>query len=92
MQIELTIFEALQSVNIPYEKARAVADSFSKEFLRQQELHTKQMASQADIERVIGKIETLRGDLHKLVIDSQRWILAVLFGGLAALAAIQKMI
>jgi hypothetical protein len=40
---------------------------------------------------VIGKIETLRGDLHKLVIDSQRWILAVLFGGLAALAAIQKL-
>jgi len=43
MQIELTIFGALQS---------------------------KQMATQADIERVIGKIETLRGDLHKLVIDS----------------------
>ena len=99
MQVELAVFEALQSVNVSAEKAHIAAEAIVREIDRRYELHSKQLATQSDVARVEIKIESLRADiksseanLTQQIATSQRWTITVMFAGLAALAALQKLL
>ncbi len=110
MQVELAVFEALQSANVSAEKAHIAAEAIVREIDRRYELHSKQLATQSDVAKVEtqvakldAKVESLRADiksdiksleasLTQQIAASQRWTITVMFAGLAALAALQKLL
>lgn len=83
--MELEIYEALTSANVPNEKARAVAESISKEIDRRYELHARQLATRGDMAEMEAR-------LLKAINDTQRWTLGAVFAGMAVVAAIAKLL
>ena len=84
MQAELAIFEALQSANVPADKARAAAGSILQEIDRRYEVHSKQLATRGDV-------EALRADMFK-ALNEQTWKLAgILVAGMGILVAALKL-
>lgn len=81
--MELEIFEALTSVNVPAEKARAVAASLKREINEHYQLHAAQLFTKADGAE-------LEARLRKDLADMQRWTVASIFAAVALFAAIVK--
>lgn len=94
MQVELAIFEALQSANVAPDKARAAAASILSEIDRRYELHSKQLATRGDVEALRAdmnkSIESLRSDMFKTM-NEQTWKLAgIVLAGMAFVVAALK--
>jgi hypothetical protein len=94
MQAELTIFDALQSANVPADKARAAAESIMQEIDRRYAIHSDQLATRGDLQALRAdmtkSIESLRSDLFKALND-QTWKLAgIVFASMAFVVAALK--
>lgn len=81
--MELEIFEALTAVNVPADKAKAVAESINSAIDRRYSLHKDQLFTKQDGAE-------LEARLLRALADMQRWTLTALFGGLGALAILIK--
>jgi multidrug resistance efflux pump len=89
--MELEIYEALTAVNVPSDKARAVAESINKEIDRRYELHARQLATRGDISELRQQTAEMEARLLKAINDSQRWTMGAVFAGMAMVAAIEKL-
>jgi len=80
-RMELEIYEALQSVGVSSEKAKAAVESINKEIDRRYALHAAQLATRGDVEQVKTEIAKVESNLVK-------WLVAtalVTIGSVAAL-------
>jgi len=84
--MELEIFEALTAVNVPADKAKAVAESINSAIDRRYSLHSQQLATRGDIAVIQKDMAEMETRLLKALTEMQRWTLTALFGGLGALA------
>lgn len=89
--MKLEIYEALTAVNVPSEKAKAVAESINKEIDRRYELHARQLATRGDIAELRQHSVEMEARLLKAINDAQRWTMGAVFAGMAAVAAIVKL-
>jgi len=89
--MELEIYEALTAVNVPNDKARAVAESINKEIDRRYELHARQLSTRGDISELRQQSAEMEARLLKAINDSQRWTMGAVFAGMAAVATIVKL-
>ncbi len=94
--MELELFEALTAANVPADKARAAANSINKEIDRRYALHSTQLATRGDVEQVRKEIAQGNADLQKQLAAMQnelvKWTVGALFGGMAAITAILKLL
>lgn len=88
--MELEIFEALTAVNVPADKAKAVAESINSAIDRRYSLHSQQLATRGDIAVIQKDMAEMETRLLKALTEMQRWTLTALFGGLGALAILIK--
>jgi hypothetical protein len=69
MNLELAVYEAFQSVNVPADQARAVAEALSREMDRRADHQTKTVATQVDMQVLRGdtqnEIHLLRRELRE---------------------------
>lgn len=89
--MELEIYEALTAVNVPADKAKAVAESINKQIDSRYSLHASQLATRGDVAEVRQEIAEMEGRLLKALSEMQRWTMASIFAGMAAVAAIIKL-
>ena len=89
--MELEIYEALTSANVPGDKAKAVAESINKEIDRRYELHAQQLATRGDISELRQQSSEMEARLLKAINDSQRWTMGAVFAGMVSVAAIMKL-
>ena len=89
--MELEIYEALTAVNVPNDKAKAVAESINKEIDRRYELHARQLATRGDISDLRQQSAEMEARLLKAINDSQRWTMGAVFAGMASVATIVKL-
>lgn len=97
--VELSIYQALKSAGVDEEKATAAAESVVKAIDQRYAIHAAQLATNGDIERVRAEVERVRlevsraeNNLLKAISDNQRWTLGAIFTGMAAVAAIIKLL
>jgi hypothetical protein len=64
--MELELYSALQEAGVSEEKAKAVVESVKKEIDQRYSLHSKQLATQGDVEKVRADIEKVRMDVEKV--------------------------
>lgn len=92
MHAELAIFEAFRKANVPEAEARAAAEAVSREIDQRYTVHAAVLATKADIEGLRADMNKQFLELHQKIAESQRWIISIMFAGLAALALIQKLL
>jgi multidrug resistance efflux pump len=67
--MELELYSALQEAGVSEEKAKAVVESVRKEIDQRYNLHSKQLATQGDVEKVRADVERVRTDLEKVRVE-----------------------
>jgi hypothetical protein len=82
--ISLAFYEALQSVNVPNDKARAVADSLEQAIDSRYTIHSRDLATQGDIEKLRTDMEKLRGEL-KAEIAPLKWGMGFIGAGVLSI-------
>lgn len=95
--VELNIYQALKSAGVDDEKATAAAESVTKAIDHRYSIHSAQLATNGDLERIRAEVERVRievarseTNVMKAIADTQRWTLAAIFAGMTAVAAIIK--
>ena len=88
--MELEIFEALTAVNIPAEKARAVAASIDAAIDRRYALHERQLFTKGDGAELRKDMAEMETRLMKAISEMQRWTIGSVFAAVALFAAIVK--
>ncbi|MFT3758293.1 hypothetical protein [Thauera sp.] len=83
--VELTIFQALKSAGVDDEKATAAAEAVTKAIDQRFSLHAEQLFTKRDGAE-------LKADMIKAIAEMQRWTLGAIFAGMAAVAAIIKLV
>ncbi len=83
--MELEIYNAFIKAGVPEADAKAAVESINREIDKRYALHAQQLFTKADG----GE---LKADLMKALADTQRWTLTAIFAGMAAVAAIQKLL
>ena len=82
MNMELEIFEALTAINVPAEKAKAVAESIDKaidkRYDKRYSIHAQQLAT--------------RGDLAEAKAEIIKWCIASIFGATGMAVALAKLL
>ena len=103
MQMELEIFEALTAVNVPADKAKAVASSIDAAIDRRYSLHSQQLATRGDMEctrKEIGElrgelkaeIANVRGEIAKMQSEIIKWCVGAIFASVGLTFTIAKML
>ena len=64
--MELEIYSAFKSAGVPDENARAAAESINKAIDERYALHSRQLATQGDVEKVRADVEKVRADVEKV--------------------------
>jgi hypothetical protein len=90
--LDLSIYSAFISAGVKEEDAKRAAESVSSAIDNRFALHSKMLATQGDVEKVRLEIEKLRVEMEQMKAEIIRWNVVTMFGGLAALAVIQKML
>jgi hypothetical protein len=85
--MELEIFEALTSANVPADKARAAAASIKKEINEHYAFHASQLATKGDLTGVKGDLVGAIGDAK---MDIIKWCIGSMFVAVGLFAAIVK--
>ncbi len=84
--VELNVYQALKSAGVDDERATAAAESITKAIDERYALHAEQLFTKRD-----GAAE-LKADLMKAITEMQRWTMGAIFAGMAAVAAIIKLV
>jgi demethoxyubiquinone hydroxylase (CLK1/Coq7/Cat5 family) len=66
MVMEIEIYDAFKSAGLTDEKAHAVVDSIKKTINEHYALHSQQLATQGDVEKVRADVEKVRAEIAKL--------------------------
>ena len=97
--MELEIYSAFVKAGVSEPDAKAAVESINKEIDKRYALHAQQLAARGDVEMVrkeVAGAETRLTraitEIQKSIADMQRWTMAAVFGGMAAVAAIQKLL
>lgn len=97
--VELSIYQALKSAGVDDERATAAAESVVDAIDKRYAIHSRQLATSGDVEKVWAELERVRievakseTNVMKAIADTQRWTLAAIFAGMAAVAAIIKLL
>lgn len=90
--MDLEIYDAFRSAGVADDKARAAVASINSVIDRRYALHEKQLFTKADGTSLKADMAELKADMHKSLAEMQRWTLTALFAGLAAAAAINKLL
>jgi hypothetical protein len=90
--LDLTVYSAFVSAGVKDEDAKRAAESISSAIDGRFALHSKMLATQGDLEKVRLEIEKLRVEMEHSKTDIIRWNIVTMFGGLSALALIQKLL
>jgi predicted Rossmann-fold nucleotide-binding protein len=90
--MKLEIFEALTAANVPADKAREVAHSIDRAIDRRYAIHEKQLVTRGYLAEAETRLIKAIAEIQKSMAEMQRWTLAAVFGGMAAVAAIIKLI
>jgi hypothetical protein len=89
MSIDAVVFKTFRKLGIDDADAAAFAEEINATIDKRYELHARQLTTRGDLES--AKSEIIR-ELSKQMLEMQRWSLGVLFAGIAAVAAIVKLL
>ncbi len=89
MSIDAVVFRTFRNLGIDDADATAFADELNSAIDKRYELHARQLVTRGDLES--AKSEIIR-ELSKQMMEMQRWSLGVLFAGIAAVAAVVKLL
>jgi hypothetical protein len=71
--MELEIYSAFKAAGVPDESARAAVESINKAIDERYALHSRQLATQGDIEKVRAEIEKVRAEIGKVEVNLIKW-------------------
>jgi hypothetical protein len=83
--MELELYSALQEVGISEIKAKAVVESVNKAIDQRYNLHSKQLATQGDIEKVRAEIANAKAEIIK-------WNVGTMFAAIGIFVTLMKLI
>ncbi|MGE8318486.1 MAG: hypothetical protein ACN6O3_07025 [Comamonas sp.] len=86
--MELEIYEALTAVNVPADKAKAVAESINKEIDRRYSLHASQLATRGDLQDARGSLEAKIAQAQTEII---KWCIGSMLAAVGLFATITKL-
>jgi hypothetical protein len=92
MQVELAVYDALQSANVPSDKAKAVAAAITQAIDQRYELHAKQLATRGDLSDLRKDVADMESRLTRLMSDNMRWTITTLIAGMAMMVAVLKLL
>ena len=70
--MELEIYSAFKAAGVPDENARTAAESINKTIDERYALHSRQLATQGDVEKVRIDVKKIRIDVGKVRIDIEK--------------------
>jgi demethoxyubiquinone hydroxylase (CLK1/Coq7/Cat5 family) len=73
MAMEIEIYDAFKSAGLTDEKAHAVVDSIKKTINEHYALHSQQLATQGDVEKVRADVEKVRAEIAKAEANIIKW-------------------
>lgn len=82
--MELEIYEAFISAGVKEDKAKVAVESINRAIDQRYSLHAEQLATKKDLAE-------LESRLLKAMNEMQRWTMGSIFAGMAAVAAIIKL-
>ncbi len=89
ISIDAIVFRTFRKLGADDADATAFAEELNSAIDKRYELHAGQLATKGDLD--VAKLEIIR-DLSRQMLDMQRWSLGVTFAGIAAVAAIVKLL
>ena len=91
--MELQVYEALIAAGAPKEAAKTAAESINKAIDSRYQIHSKQLATQGDVEKVRAEIEKVRAEISNTKNDIIKWVIGLFIAQTALLMTIvSKMI
>ena len=92
--MELEIYSAFKAAGVPDENARAAAESINKAIDERYALHSRQLATQGDVEKVRADVEKVRGELRaeiaKVEANLIKWNVGAIIAAAGLAMAIAK--
>jgi uncharacterized coiled-coil DUF342 family protein len=70
--MELEIYEAFQAAGIPNDKAKGAVEAITKAIDQRYNLHSKQLATQGDVEKVRAEVEKVRAEVEKVRVEVEK--------------------
>jgi hypothetical protein len=93
--MELEIYNAFRGLGFDEAKAQAIVESINKTIDQRYAIHSQQLATQGDVEKVRFEIEKIRletkAEIEKAKAEIIKWMIATMFGGIGAAMAIGKL-
>ena len=88
--MELEIYSAFKAAGVPDENARAAAESINKAIDERYALHSRQLATQGDIEKVRAEIEKVRAEIAKTEANLIKWNVGAIIAAAGLAMAIAR--
>ena len=88
--MELEIYSAFKAAGVPDENARAAAESINKAIDERYALHSRQLATQGDVEKVRAEIEKVRAEIAKTEANLIKWNVGAIIAAAGLAMAIAR--
>jgi hypothetical protein len=88
--MELEIYEAFQAAGIPNDKAKSAVDAINKAIDQRYNLHSKQLVTQGDVEKVRAEVEKVRIEIANAKVEIIKWNIGAIVAAVGLFAAIAK--
>jgi hypothetical protein len=88
--MELEIYNAFVKAGVSESDARAAVESINKEIDKRYALHSQQLATRGDVEKVGKEVAEMEARLLRAMSEMQRWTLTTMFAAIGALAVFLK--
>ena len=88
--MDLEIYNAFVKAGVSESDARAAVESINKVIDSRYSLHSQQLATRGDVEKVSKEVSEMEARLLRAMAEMQRWTLTALFAAIGALAVFLK--
>ncbi|MDR1350303.1 MAG: hypothetical protein LBJ59_05910 [Zoogloeaceae bacterium] len=90
--MELEIYEAFQAAGIPNAHAKSAVEAINKAIDQRYSLHSKQLATQGDVEKVRADVEKLRAQMAEMEARIIKWNVGAMFAAIGIFATLSKIL
>lgn len=88
--MELEIYNAFVKAGVSESDAKAAVESINKVIDNRYTLHSQQLATRGDVEKVSKEVAEMEARLLRAMAEMQRWTLTAMFAAIGALAVFLK--
>jgi hypothetical protein len=88
--MELEIYNAFKAAGVPDEEAKDAVEAINKAIDHRYSLHSKQLATQGDVEKVRADVERVRTEIANAKTEIIKWNVGAIIAAVGLFATIAK--